>query len=119
MSAQKRKLERKLEEAEPSVPVLHPNLVVFYRRKVAELTSLLAHPQDQDEAVTIIRSFIDNFVVESAVEGFRVEFVGEIANMIKIPHGNAAMNIEKCKIAVKRVAGSRKPRESLIVPIDL
>ena len=119
MSAQKRKLERKLEEAEPSVPVLHPNLAVLYHRKVAELTSVFGHPQDRGEAVTINRSFIDDFVVESAVEGFRVEFVGEIANMIKIPRGNAAMNIEKCKIAVKRVAGARKPRESLIVPIDL
>ena len=107
MSAQKRKLERKLEEAEPSVPVLHPNLAVLYRRKVAELTSVLGHPQDRDEADTIIRSLIDDFVVGSTVEGFRVEFVGEIANMIKIPHGNAAMNIEKCKIAVKRVAGAR------------
>ena len=106
LSAQKRKLERKLEEAEPSVPVLHPNLAVLYRRKVVELTSLFGHPQDQDEAVTIIRSFIDNFVVGSTVGGFRVEFGGEIANMIKIPHGNAAMNIEKCKIAVKRVAGA-------------
>ena len=103
LSAQKRELERKLEEAEPSVPVLHPNLAVLYRRKVAELTSALGHPQDQDEAVTIIRSFLDNFVVESAVEGFRVEFVGEIANMIKIPHGNAAMNIEKCEIAVSKL----------------
>ena len=77
---------------------------MLYRRKVAELTSVLGHPQDRDEAVTINRSFIDDFVVESAVEGFRVEFVGEIANMIKIPRGNAVMNIEKCKIAVKRVA---------------
>ena len=119
MSAQKRKLERKLEEAEPSVPVLHPNLAVLYRRKVAELTSVLGNSQDRDEAVTIIRSLIDDFVVGSTVGGFRVEFVGEIANMIKIPHGNAAMNIEKCEIAVKRVAGARKPRESLIVPIDL
>ena len=82
---------------------------MLYRRKVAELTSLLGHPQDQDEAVTIIRSFIDNFVVGSTVGGFRVEFVGEIANMIKIPHGNAAMYIEKCEIAVKRVAGARYP----------
>ena len=119
MSAQKRKLERKLEEAEPDVPVLHPNLAVLYHRKVAELTSVFDHPQDRDEAVAIIRSLIDDFVVGSTVGGFRVEFVGEIANMIKIPHGNAAMNIEKCKIAAKRVAGARKPRESLIVPIDL
>ena len=37
------------------------------------------------------------------LEGFRVEFVGEIANMIKIPHGNAAMNIEKCEIAVSKL----------------
>ena len=96
LSAQKSKLERKLEEAEPSVSVLQPNLEVPYRRKVAELTFVLGHPQDRDEAVTIIRCFIDDFVVGSAMKGFRVEFVGEIPNMIKIPHGNAAMNIEKC-----------------------
>ena len=87
---------KKLEEAEPRVPVLHPNLEVPYRRKVAELTFVLGHPQDRDETVTIIRSFIDDFVVGSTMKGFRVEFVGKIPNMIKIPHGNTAMNIEKC-----------------------
>ena len=120
MSAQKRKLERKLEEAEPDVPVLHPNLAVLYRRKVAELTSLLDHPQDQDEAVTIIRSLIDDFVVGSTVGGFRVEFVGVIANMIKIPHKNSAINTEQFEIAVKRVAGARcqlfRTRVSCFIP---
>ena len=95
---------------------------MLYRRKVAELTSVLGHPQDRDEEVTIIRSLIDDFVVGSTVGGFRVEFVGEIANMIKIPHGNAAINIEKCEIAVKRVAGARcqqfRTSVSAFVPIS-
>ena len=79
----------------------------MYRRKVAELKSALRHPQDRDEAVTIIRSLIDYVVVVPIADDFRVEFVGVIANMIKIPHKNSAINTEQFEIAVKWVAGAR------------
>lgn len=105
LSAQKRNLEHKLTAAEPSAPVLHPNLAELYRRKVADLRSALNSPEDRDAAVNIMRTLIDHVAVESTDEGFRVEFVGEIANMIKIPHGKTAINIDNCEIAVKRVAG--------------
>ncbi len=107
LADRKRDLERELDAAEPGVPLLHPNLAELYRRKVAELHTALRNPVDQDEAITILRSLIDRVVVNPVDKGFEVEFVGEIANMIRFPHGKNAMKIDRCKSAVMRVAGAR------------
>ncbi len=89
---------------------IHPNLAELYRRKVAELRTSLEHPECRDGAITILRSLIDHVVVRPVDEGFEVQFVGEIANMISVPHGKGAMKIDQSIIAVKRVAWSLKKR---------
>ncbi len=111
LSSRKRQLESELEGTKPSGPILHPNLAELYRRKVAELRTSLEHPECRDGAITILRSLIDHVVVRPVDEGFEVQFVGEIANMISVPHGKGAMKIDQRRIAVKRVAGARNHRQ--------
>ncbi len=90
-------------------PILHPNLAELYRRKVAELRTSLEHPECRDGAITILRSLIDHVVVCPVDERFEVQFVGEIANMISVPHGKGAMKFDQRGIAVKRVTRVRYP----------
>jgi len=49
----------------------------------------------------------------------KVEFVGQIANMLILPTPTEAGRMAKHQIAVNGVAGARKPIKSLIVPIEL
>ena len=58
-------------------------------------------------------------VVHPVDEGFEVQFVGEIANMISVPHGKGAMKIDQRRIAVKRVAGARNCLDLLLVAQEL
>ena len=52
--------------------------------------------------------------ITPADSGFEVDFVGEIANMIKVPSGQDAQNLDRYAISLKRVAGARLQRESPI-----
>ena len=54
-----------------------------------------------------LRSLIDHVVITPADSGFEVDFVGEIANMIKMPGGQDVQNLGHYAISVKRVAGAR------------
>jgi DNA invertase Pin-like site-specific DNA recombinase len=107
LATRKRDLTRELDTAAPSAPLLHPNLADLYRRKVAELHTALNDPAARDEATTILRSLIDRIVIAAGDEGFEIEFVGSIANMIRIPHGKNATKLDQCESAVVRVAGAR------------
>lgn len=66
---------------------LHPNLADLYRQKVAELHTALADPELRGEALDIIRSLIERVELHPAEDGFRIELVGEIANMMKLSAG--------------------------------
>ena len=64
---------------------LHPNLAAIYRRKVAELQSLLETDSTRTEAVEIIRSLIDQVKFwPTADAGLQVELVGDIARMVHL-----------------------------------
>jgi DNA invertase Pin-like site-specific DNA recombinase len=106
----KTELAQAIAQAPPTAPQLHPNLAELYRRKVAELQRALEDPSLRNEALTILRSLIDHVVITPADSGFEVDFVGEIANMIKVPGGQDAQNLGHYAISVKRVAGARNQR---------
>ena len=114
LSSQKRQLESEVEGTKPSGPTLHPNLAELYRRKVVALRTSLDDPENRDEAITIHRSLIDHVVMHPVDQGLEVQFVGEIANMIGVPHGNGAKAIDQRKVAVKRVAGARNCLDLLL-----
>ena len=110
----KTELAQAIAQAPPTAPQLHPNLAELYRRKVAELQRALEDPSLRNEALTILRSLIDHVVITPADSGFEVDFVGEIANMIKVPGGQDTQILGHYAISVKRVAGARLQRESPI-----
>ena len=82
LEEQKAKLEGALSDTPPPAPRLHPNLAEIYRHKVADLHGVLADPQTHDEALDILRSSIEQVIVRPRDDGFEVELVGKIAQMV-------------------------------------
>ncbi len=99
----------------PSPSRLHPKLPELYRAKVEKLALSLSDPEIRDEAATHLRELIDTIRVASTERGWMVEIKGEVGRMVNLAEGKTEQN----RCSVKVVAGVRKPRESLIVPIEL
>ena len=99
---------------------LHPNLAELYRKKVEHLHELLSNPRTRDEALDILRSLVECVTVRPLDNGFEVELVGEIANMVAIAakeprkNGKAAREgaavLDQYRSSVKVVAGARYQR---------
>ncbi len=109
LELEKARLEAEISAAPSPIPRLHPNLAEIYRKKVAELKSALQDPAHRDEALTILRGLISSVSVATTEDGFDIEFVGEIAHMIRLPDDGAKTRPmdDRIKISAKRVAGAR------------
>jgi site-specific DNA recombinase len=107
LEERKARLESEIEGAPLSVPRLHPNLAEVYRKKVAGLQDALADPATQMEALEILRGLIEQVSVEVTEDGFAIELVGEIANMVRISAGVEGLGNEQYRSSVKVVAGKR------------
>jgi site-specific DNA recombinase len=103
--ARKGELEARLAAPAPAPIRLHPNLSELYRQKVAELHVALTDPELHDEALEIVRSLIERVELHPAEGGFRVELIGEIANMLALSAGTESANSEIARASVKVVAG--------------
>jgi site-specific DNA recombinase len=112
-------LETDIAGAPAAAPRLHPNLAEIYRQKVANLQDALADPVTQTEALEILRGLIEQVVVRPADDGFAIELVGEIANMVRLSAGAESFGREPYRSSVKVVAGARigRDRHSLVTPI--
>jgi site-specific DNA recombinase len=106
-------LRRMFEEATDPEPLLHPNLAVLYREKIAGLRDALYQPDARDEAFELIRSLIEK-VVLTPVEGeLSIDLHGEIAGILSIcddrkkPASSSKRRAEQIKV----VAGARNHRE--------
>jgi site-specific DNA recombinase len=105
LEARKRDLVARLAAPAPPPVRLHPNLAEHYRRKVAELQTALADPELRAEALELIRSLIERIELHPAEDGFRIELVGEIANMITLSAERESIGSDKRSASVKVVAG--------------
>jgi tyrosyl-tRNA synthetase len=65
--------------------------------------------------VETLRSLIDVVVLKPVDRGFEIELVGDITKMIELPEGSS--DLRSHASSVKVVAGARKQRESLILPV--
>jgi site-specific DNA recombinase len=128
LEQRKEELELLISSAPPLAPMLHPNLAWLYRRKVESLHACLDKADGRTEAAGILRGLVESIRVRNLDDGIEIELVGEITNMIEAAQtadlkGKAASeeaaSLKNYTSSVKVVAGARKPRESLIVPIDL
>jgi hypothetical protein len=57
------------------------------------------------EALEILRSLIDRISVSAGENGFTIELVGEIANMVRLSAGAEGLANEPYRSSVKVVAG--------------
>jgi site-specific DNA recombinase len=101
----KLKLESEIESAPAAAPRLHPNLAEIYRKKVGGLQDALSDPETRSEAIEILRGLIERVAISAAEDGFTVELVGEIANMVRLSSGPEGRKVGLYRGSVKVVAG--------------
>jgi site-specific DNA recombinase len=105
LESRKADLEASLGAPPPASVRLHPNLAQLYREKVAQLHLALADPAMRAEALELIRKLIERVEVHPAERGFRIDLVGEIANMVQLSAGAENLRSEAERSSVKVVAG--------------
>ena len=93
--------------APATAPRLHPNLAEIYRKKVGGLQEALSDPETRPEAIEILRGIIERVAISAAKDGFTIELVGEIANMVGLSTGPESRKIGPYRSSVKVVAGAR------------
>jgi site-specific DNA recombinase len=106
LETRKAALEARLAAPAPTPVRLHPNLAQLYRKKVAELHSALSDPELSAEALELIRGLIERVELHPAEDGFRIELVGEIANMVTLSAGAESVTSAMERASVKVVAGA-------------
>ena len=89
------------------------NLAELYRKKVASQQDALVDPVT-NEVLEILRSLIDRVSVSAGGNGFTIELVGEIANMVRLSAGTESLGNEPYRSSVKVVAGARNHRQFAI-----
>ena len=93
---------------------LHRNLADLYRQKVTELHAVLEDPELRREAVDLIRGLIERVEFFPAEDGFQIELVGEIANMVRLSAGPQSLGSTVERTSVKVVAGARNHLDLLL-----
>ena len=114
LESRKTELESEIAAAPPPTPRLHPNLAELYRDKVGKLHQSLNDPETRTEAAEILRTLIEKIKVQPLDDGFEIELIGEIANMVNLAstasHGKKTNNKsaivpDAYRSSVKVVAG--------------
>ena len=100
-------LLRMLEEAMDPEPLLHPNLAVLYREKIAGLRDALYQPDARDEAFELVRSLIERVVLTPVEGDLRIDLHGEIAGILSIcdDRKKPASSSKRRAEQIKMVAG--------------
>ena len=96
----KARLQSDIDGAPALAPQLHPNLAELYRKKVAFLRDALADSTTRTEALEILRGLIDRADVSASENGFEIELVGEIANMVRLSAGAESLENEPYRSTV-------------------
>ena len=91
----KARLQSEIDGAPTPSPRLHPNLAELYRKKVASLQDALVDPATKTEALEILRGLIDRLSVSAGENGFTIELVGEIANMVRLSTGAESLGVNR------------------------
>ena len=118
----KRTLERDLDASDDtSVVEVHPNLPELYRRKIAELQTLLEDETTKPEAMTLIRSLIDRIEVYAGTErGYPDVFLdGDLARILAFTHQNKTAASGRDGGRVLMVAGACNHLKLLVSTIPL
>ncbi len=122
LEARKRDLEHSIKSTHEEAAVeIHPNMADLYRKKVMELQSLLSDDTSRPQAMELIRSMIERIEVHIGEERGKPNaiLVGALAQIPAFtqPSKTAASGGDGGRVLM--VAGARKQRESLILPVRL
>ncbi len=90
---------------------------------MARIVGLRSTATSALERLTVLRGLIERIELHPIDEGFEIELTGAIAHMVALSldptNSKQAAFDEKTACSVKVVAGTRKQRESLILPVRL
>jgi hypothetical protein len=129
LEARKVRLEAGTATTPSQMPRLHPNLAGLYRRQVERLHTALADQNVKAEAIEILRGLVETIRLRPADDGYEIELVGEIANMVVLAmdgtetkKGRRSMEapaLERYRSSVKVVAGTRNHRELRLPAVEI
>ena len=116
LESRREHLERDIQTAPEQRPLFHPNLAEMYRKKLAELESLLSGETAVPEAIDQIRSLVEEIVVTPKSGELRIDLKCDLAAILSIANNKkpAEENLDGLLAQVKLVAGTRTQRESPI-----
>ncbi len=103
-------LEARFNSKPAEVLILHPNLAELYRRKLERLSETLRTSTLRHETLDVLRGLIEEVRLKPVKDGFQVELIGDIANIIEIANYSESNKKqtsldEKTACSVKVVAG--------------
>jgi site-specific DNA recombinase len=84
LEKRQRDLQQAIATAAAPLPLIHPNLAVVYRDRVATLSEALANPETRPEAFDTIRSLIDEIRLVPEDGKLRIDIYGELAGILAI-----------------------------------
>jgi site-specific DNA recombinase len=84
LESRKIEIQQFLSEAPAPTLRLHPNLTEVYRRKVANLHEALADESTKAEAVSALRSLVDEIRLVPTAGKLKIEFYGALAAMLAL-----------------------------------
>jgi len=101
LESHKAELEMQRSNTASAPVVLHPNLAKLYQQQIEHLRDSLACLDTRTEALEVIRSLIERIVLHPVKNGYDIELVGEIANMVALANG-VSLERKKCRLKPDR-----------------
>jgi hypothetical protein len=107
LEQQKAEIEKRLAEAPPDIPDVHPNIAEHYRTKVIRLAETLAEPESNGEARDDVRSLIGEVVITPGDKRGESHAIlrGELVAILNLAAGRRAS--PKPEVITNALAGLR------------
>ena len=124
LESEKAELEANKSHPAPEPVRLHPNIAEHYVTKVSDLRNYLNKENARREATQILRSLVDEIRLHTIDGKLQIELIGDLAALLSFAdHGKSPIEKPGSSFDPGRtkwlVAGARKQRESLILPVRL
>jgi site-specific DNA recombinase len=107
-------LQQAIASASAPLPLIHPNLALVYRNRVAALSDALASPETRADAFDTIRSLIDEIRLVPDDGKLRIDIYGELAGILAIAANTnkpGSLSTDGLSEQIKMVAGARNRRD--------
>ncbi len=109
LEARQANLQQAIAGATAPLPLIHPNLALVYRTRVAALSDALADPETRPEAFDTIRSVIEEIRLVPEDGKLRIDIYGELAGILAIAANTnkpGSLSTDGLSEQIKMVAGA-------------